>query len=88
MIEQLLHSGLNDLYQGFSEKHELFENIRDHFPNNKKLCDLITSIMNILNPNINSTNGKINYNGNLFETEAANSQDNITTKQINLIVNY
>jgi hypothetical protein len=56
---------LNDINEKFSEKQDLLENIRDFYSNNKKICEVINSNINILNPNtkVRNKTGGINLLG-------------------------
>jgi hypothetical protein len=59
----LTQSGLNDFIDGFLENIETFENIKQTYSNNKKICEVTNSILRIINPqqketfvNINNSN--------------------------------
>jgi hypothetical protein len=51
LIEYLCQIKVEDLYQAFSERSEVFESIREYFGNNnKKISDIAGAILNIFNP--------------------------------------
>ena len=60
---------LDEFFQAFSEKKEIFENLRDHFLSvNKKTSDIANSILMIINPIEKKENIYIpnKQNNNLF----------------------
>ncbi len=72
---------MNDINEKFSEKQDLLENIRDFYSNNKKICEVINSNINILNPNTkvrNKTGGV-----NLLGEDKGGSNNNL---KVNLFV--
>jgi hypothetical protein len=79
----LTQSGLNDFNDGFLENIETFENIKISFSNNKKICDVVNCILNILNPQENTINkNSSNKEKNLIEEIPSN------THNVNLLGNF
>jgi hypothetical protein len=50
IVEFISHEKIEPLHQAFLERQELFESIRDFYSNNKKIVDIVNSILNIYNP--------------------------------------
>ena len=51
VIEYLCQIKLEEIYQAFSERTEIFEQLRDYFGSrNKKIAEIANSILNIFNP--------------------------------------
>jgi hypothetical protein len=81
------------LFDDFHDKQDLFEEIKNTYNGNKKVIDVLTSINNLLNPNINTYSNTKNVvkttNVNLLGgDEENNSGVQNNNKQVNLLVSF
>ena len=85
LIEFIIDNQVNELYDGFSNQNELFENIKITYSNNKKVTDVINHILKMLynQQNENSNQGNIQKgNANLLDIEDG-SNNNVNNNQGN-----
>jgi hypothetical protein len=67
VVEYLLHTKDVDLYNGFYQRLELFETIRDYFyPINKKVYEIVAGIINSFYPKEETIQQNITNNDNLL----------------------
>ncbi len=83
VIEAILTARVDELYQGFLDYKELFEEIRGHFSGNKKVLEILNKIfqalgMHSVSPNINPNNSNnIINNLNNASQVISNNQSNV-----------
>lgn len=85
LVEFIIDNQVNELYDGFSNQNELFENIKITYSNNKKVTDVINHILKMLynQQNENSNQGNIQKgNANLLDIEDG-SNNNVNNNQGN-----
>ena len=85
LVEFIIDNQVNELYDGFSNQNELFENIKITYSNNKKVTEVINHILKMLynQQNENSNQGNIQKgNANLLDIEDG-SNNNVNNNQGN-----
>ena len=83
LIEFIIDNQVNELYDGFSNQNDLFENIKITYSNNKKVTEVINHILKMLYNQQNENNNQGNVqksNANLLDIDDG-SNNNVNNNQ-------
>ena len=86
LVEFIVDNQVNELYDGFANQQELFENIKMTYSNNKKVIEVVNHILKMLNNQNNESNVNNNQgNTNLLDIDEGNNNNNQGNNNTNLL---